>query len=252
MKLWIPFLLVSLTGFRPARTPGLSAPDPRLFTGGKDIIKMMHARYAGKWYHNFTFDQTTQFYRNDSLKGEQTWYEALIFPDKFRIDFGAPDSGNAVIYKGDSAYNFRKGKLRSVRKDENDLTFLLGGMYFFTFDQSLQKLKTLGYDLDKFHEDSWKGRPVFVVGAAKGDLTVNQLWIDKENLYLMRMLKFEKDRKEEAIFDDQKQFGGGWSETKCNFYFNDKLVQVEVYHNCKVDVPLDERLFDPGFFGQEH
>jgi len=252
MKLWIALLLVSAAGFRPAMSPGLRVRDARLFTDGKDIVKMMHARYAGKWYHSFTFDQTTQFYRNDSLKGEQTWYEALIFPDKFRIDFGEPDSGNAVIYKGDSTYNFRKGRLRSVRKDENDLTFLLGGMYFFTLEQSLRKLKTLGYDLDKFHEDSWKGKPVFVVGAAKGELTANQLWIDKENLYLVRMLKFEKERKEEAIFDDHKQLGGGWSETKCNFYFNDKLVQVEIYHNCKVDVPLDERLFDPVFFSQGH
>ncbi|HZE83926.1 MAG TPA: hypothetical protein VE035_06425 [Puia sp.] len=237
LKMIIPIFLVSLA---------------HPYMDGKDLVKKMHARYAGKWYRSFTFDQTTQFYRNDSLKGEQTWYEALVFPDKFRIDFGEPDSGNAVIYKGDSAYNFRKGKLRSVRKDENDLTFLLGGMYFFTLDQALQKLKALGYDLDKLHEDSWKGKPVFVLGAGKGELNINQLWIDRDNLYLVRMVKFEGGRKEEAIFDNHQLLGGGWTETKCDFYFNDKLVQVETYHNCKANVPLDERLFDPTFFGQGH
>ena len=66
-------------------------------SGGKEILKMMHDRYAGKWYRTLTFNQKTEMYQNDSLLQTQTWYEALIFPDKFRIDFGPSDSGNSVI-----------------------------------------------------------------------------------------------------------------------------------------------------------
>ena len=216
---------------------------------GRDVIKKMHARYAGKWYHSFTFNQTTEFYSNDSLKGTQTWYEAIRFPDRFRMDFGEADSGNAAIFRGDSSYRFRNGKLRSTAISNNEgLIFLLGGMFFYPLDQTIATMGSLHYDLDKSHEDVWKGKPVYVIGAAKGEDNVNQLWIDQKDLYLVRMLKFDGQRKEEAIFDDYKPFDGGWSETKCTFYINNKLVQVETYHDCTANPTLSDAIFDPAAF----
>jgi outer membrane lipoprotein-sorting protein len=213
--------------------------------GGKEILKMMHDRYAGKWYRTLTFNQKTEMYRNDSLQQTQTWYEALIFPDKFRIDFGPSDSGNSVIYKGDSVFIFRNRELRARRKDANDLTFLLGGMYFYRFDQAVSKMKELGFDLNQSHEDIWKGRPVYVIGAGKGNDTSNQLWIDKENLYLVRMLTLTETRKEEGLFENHIKLGGGWTETRVVFYINGKLVQVETYHDCKANPELDPAIFEP-------
>jgi hypothetical protein len=222
-------------------------------TGSREILKKMMDRYSGKWYHSFVFDQTTEFYRNDSLTGTRTWYEALKFPDRFRIDFGEPDSGSALIIKGDSSYYFSKTKLRSVSFDEDQLTFLLGGMYFYSLDQVIRKLQGLGFDLDKFHEDSQEGRPVFVIGARKGEMEVNQLWIDQEDLYVVRTVRVHANGiREEGFLGGQQRFGGGWSETKCRFYSNDKLIQVETYHHCMQDIPLDDRLFDPSVFRKWH
>ncbi len=166
---------------------------------GRDVLKKMYERYSGKWYKNFSFNQTTESYRRNSLVATSTWYENIKFPNDFRIDFGNPDSGNAVIFKNDSSYLFRNGKRTNVRPDENDLVFLLGGMYFYPIDSVLSKMTTLGYDLDKFHEDVWKGKPVYVIGAGKGEDSVNQFWIDKEHLNLVRMIKFDKMEKEEGF-----------------------------------------------------
>ncbi|MFL5787693.1 MAG: hypothetical protein ACJ748_06550 [Flavisolibacter sp.] len=217
---------------------------------GEAVIKKMHDRYKDKWYKTFTFNQTTLIYKNDSLVKKQTWYEAVQFPDKFRIDFGPKDSGNAVIFKGDSAYRFKMGMLKSSFKDANDLTFLLGGMYFYSFNTVLDKLKEMGYDLSKAHEDVWKGKQVYVVGAEKGDMNANQLWIDKEKMIVVRMLNTNKRGREEAIFENHMKAGGGWSETKCTFYFDGKLGQVELYHDCKYNVKVDERIFEPREFGK--
>ena len=217
---------------------------------GREIKKKMYDRYSTKWYRTFTFNQTTEVYRNDTLRHTETWYEAVMFPDKFRIDFGPTDSGNAVIYKGDSVSIFRQGKLRGVRKDDNDLTFILGGMYFMPFDQVLEKIKGYNYDVTKSHEDMWKGKPVYVVGANMGEDTLNQLWIDKQNLYVVRMLTFNDNRKEEGLFEDQISLGGGWTETKVHFYINNKLIQVETYHDCKAGMDLDPRVFEASEFGK--
>jgi hypothetical protein len=63
-------------------------------------------------------------------------------------------------------------------------------MYSNTFDQVLAHFKTLNYDLSKFHADTWKGKPVYVIGADKDGDRVNQLWIDKEKLVAVRFIKF--------------------------------------------------------------
>lgn len=213
-------------------------------SGSKDVLKKMHDRFAGKWYKTLSFNQTTEVYRNDSLKRTETWYENIKFPTDFRIDFGDPDSGKAVIYKNDSSYFFKDGKMAGVRPDENDLLFLLGGMYFYKFDDVVSKMKSYGYDLDKFHEDKWQGKEVYVIGAGKGEDSVNQLWIEKENFSPVRMIKFENNNKEEAYFENHMELGGGYTETLVHFFINGKLIQVEKYHDLRANEEINSSIFD--------
>jgi hypothetical protein len=201
----------------------------------------MHDRYAGKWYHTLTFTQTTEMYRNDSLRTTQTWHEFIRFPDRFRMDFGPADSGNAVIFRGDSAYRYRNGQLRSSTVNNNEgLIFLLGGMYFYPLDQTCQILSdSLHFDLTQTREDNWQGHSVYVIGKEGA----NQLWIDRQNLCLVRMIK--ADNQMDARFEDWQPFGSGFCETKCDFYVKGKLIQSEIYHECKTDITLEDRIFDP-------
>jgi hypothetical protein len=213
---------------------------------GEDVLKMMYNRYAGKWHRTLTFTQKTERFRNDSLKSTQMWHEAMLAPDKLRIDIEPFDAGNSIIFRGDSTYNFRAGQLRSASKDENDLIFLLGGLYFYTWDNAVAKLKSLDYDLTKTYETEWKGKPVYVIGASdKDDITSNQLWLDKKELFLVRMLEKARGTTEECIFENHVKVGGGWSETKASFYFGGKLLQVETYSDYAMPATLDAKFFDP-------
>jgi len=237
-------LLTAATADIARSTP---APDPN--PTGRDIIKKMYDRYAGRWYRTFTFNQTTEIYRNDSLKSTQTWYEFMRLPDRFRMDFGSADSGNAAIFRGDSCYRFRSGKLRSTTINNNEgLIFLLGGMFFYPLDQDYTILDSLHYDLGPAKSGTWEGRPVFVIGKDGA----NQLYIDREHLYLVRMLKVDGAQTLDARFSDYKPFAGGWSETKCSFYLDGKLMQVETYHDCKAGVRLEDRIFDPSSLARSH
>lgn len=208
---------------------------------GHDIVKKMYDRYAGKWYQTFTFTQTTQQYRNDTLRNTQTWHEFIRFPNRFRMDFGEADSGNAVIFRGDTAYRFHNSQLRSMTNNNNEgLIFLLGGMYFYPLDQTTHILSdSLHFDLSRAREDSWQGRPVYIIGKEGA----NQLWIDQQNLCLVRMIR--ADNHLDARFEDWQPVEGGFCETKCEFYINGKLVQAEIYHEIKTNVTLADRIFDP-------
>jgi len=46
---------------------------------GEDLVKQMHKKYYGRWYHTLTFVQTTDIYRNDSLKEPAPGMKLLIF-----------------------------------------------------------------------------------------------------------------------------------------------------------------------------
>ena len=64
----------------------------------------------------------------------------------------------------------------------------------------------------------------------------------------MKFIKYADGNKEEGIFSGHKQFGKAWSETACDFYVNDKLLQKEIYHDCKANVVINESIFDPTRF----
>ena len=214
----------------------------------------MYYHYGGKWYRTFTFNQTTDIYRGDSLHISQTWYEFIRFPVRFRMDFGDADSGNAAIFRGDSCYRFHNGRLRSVTINNNEgLIFLLGGMYFYPLERTLHILRdSLHYNLDRMHEDSYETRPVYVIGADKGDTITNQIWVDQEKLFIVRMIRSSVGHTLDARFEGYKPFGMGWSPMTCKFYVNGNLAQVETYHDARADVEFDDRIFDPSKFVHSH
>jgi hypothetical protein len=211
-----------------------------------EVLQSMYSRYHGQWHKSLTFNQTTERYRNDSLIKTSTWYETIVYPDLLRIDFDSLKSSAGVIFRHDSTYVFRGGKIVRSTKDENELIFFLGGMYSMSFDKVLAHFADLHYDLTKFHTSTWKGKPVYVLGADKDGDKVNQLWIDQGGLFAVRFIKYDGGTKEEGFFEQQVPLKNAWSETKCNFYINDKLLQVESYHDLTPDAPVDMRMFDPG------
>lgn len=225
---------------------GFMLPTQLTSTG---VIKKMYSRYHNKWHTSLTFTQTTGRYRNDTLVKNDVWHERIVYPDMLRIDFGE-QTGNGVIYRGDSSYVFRNNKVVRATKDENELIFFLGGMYFTSIDQVFAHFNTLHFDLGKFHESTWKGKAVYVLGSTNDDEKVNQLWIDKEKLVAVRYFKYDKNGKMEATFEEHKLVEGAWSETFCKFYINDKLLQTEVYKDIKANLPIDKSVFDPALIGK--
>ncbi len=212
---------------------------------GEKVLSKMYKRYHGNWYKNFTFSQTTENYRKDSLVKTSTWHEAIVFPNCFRINFGDNQDGNAVIFTKDSSFNFNKGKLIRKTAKEEDLTFLLGGMYFMPFDSAVVKMNQEGYDMSKAHQSKWNGKEVYIIGAITDEEMTNQVWIEKDRLIVVRFIRYKATTKEEAIFENHQQFGKAWSETAVSFFINDKLFQKEKYFDCKVNTVIDMKIFDP-------
>jgi hypothetical protein len=233
------FVLLLFAAARPDKT-------------GETFVRRIHRVHTGKWYKTLTFQQTTKFYQNGVLAGEQTWYEAGVYPNLFRIDFGSPDSGNTYISRNDTAYLFRKGQLMRTTPEVNELLFLYGGMYFLPEDTVVSRMRSMGFDLSKTHRKKHNARKIVVVGAASGDTVSPQIWFDAEYHYVIRILRKRNGHQEDIRSGKHIRLGDAWCETEVIFYMDGKLVQEEFYSNCKANEPLDPRIFDPKAVGTVH
>lgn len=207
---------------------------------GADVIRMMHDRYANTRFRTLTFTQKT-------IRGDgsvQTWYEAEQLPGKLRIDVAPTDSMNTLLFRSDSLYVIRGGKIARAQPLVHALLIMLADVFVSPPEQSIARIQDQGFDLTKLREDTWNGRPIYVIGAPAGDTLTNQLWIDKERLYLVRMIEGGEHHQDTQV-PRYVQVGGGWSEAEVDFYVGGKLRQREEYSDLHPNAELDPALFLP-------
>ena len=224
-------------------------------TTTEQLIAAMHRKYAKKWYKTATFVQkTTNIDRNGNRKIE-IWYEALSVPGSLRIDFTPTKDGNGILFTNNRIYVFKSGKTDNGRHFVHPLMLLGFDMYRLPQAEVIEKLKGLQFDLSILREDVWQERPVYVVGARQGDLHSAQFWIDKKNLYFVRMLSpagMDGQQTQEIQFNRYRKLKGGWISPEVVFITDSRITTIEEYSEIRGNVKLDTRLFDPQYFATVH
>lgn len=215
----------------------------------EDLIAAMQQKHAKTWYRTLTFVQKSTTFKPDGTSESVIWYEALNAPGKLRIDIDPIKSGNGFMYADGTQYVFKDGKLVDSRQRINPLLVLGFDIYFQPAAETFKQLKEFNFDMSKLREDVWQGRPVYVVGADAGDQRSPQFWIDKQNLYFVRLIELvgkDKDKVQEIQFNKyQKAAGGGWVSPEVIVLLDGKRVFMEEYSEIKTRVKLDDKLFDP-------
>lgn len=229
-----------------ARAGGITTTD--------QLVQAMQKKYAKSWYRTATFVQKTTNTDKDGNQKVETWYEALSVPGSLRIDFTPVKDGNGVLFTNNQIYVFKNGKAEG-RPFVHPLMILGFDIYRLPQAEVIDKLRGLHFDLSIFREDTWQGRPAYVVGAKSGDLHSAQFWIDKKNLYFVRMLSpagKDGSQTQEIQFNKYQKLGGGWMSPEVIFMINGKVTTTEEYSDMRANIPLDPKLFDPQFFATVH
>jgi outer membrane lipoprotein-sorting protein len=232
----------------------LPAMAPAQIASADALVQAMHDRYRKSWYSTITFTQKSTTYNDDGTTKVETWYEAAMLPGKLRIDIGPAADGRAYLLADGNVTVFDKGREVNSRPLVNMLLVLGFDVYRQAPEKTLQVIASEKYDLSKFHEDAFEGRPMYVVGAEKGDLQSRQFWIDKERLLFVRLFQPDRadDKKIEDIrFTDYKPLAGAWVAARVEVHVGDKLVFSEDYSDIKGNPALDAALFDPKQFSAE-
>lgn len=233
--------------------PAIGSPAP--ITSTEQLVQAMQKKYAKSWYKTATFVQKTTNIDKDGNRRVETWYEAMSLPGSLRIDFTPTKDGNGILFTNSQIYVFKNGKVDNNRPFVHPLMVLGFDLYGMPEAEVIKTLKGLKFDLTIFHEDTWQGRPVYVVGAKAGDEHSAQFWIDKKNLYFVRMIRpAGKDgtQTQETQFNKYVKLGGGWMSPEVVFLVDNKVVTVEEYSDLHANVSLPDKLFDPQSFATVH
>jgi len=217
-------------------------------TNGEQLIAAMHKKYVKKWYKTLTFVQKNTQFKPDGTTQNSIWYEAMSAPGKLRIDFDPLDGGNGIMFADGMQHNFKDGKLAKSSPLVHPLMVLGFDVYMQPVEKTVGQLKELKIDLSTLHEEKLNGRDVYVVGAKQGDLRSTQFWIDKKNLYFVKMIQVvgkNQDHVQEIQFNKYQQAkGGGWVSPEVVFMVDGKTVYMEEYSDIQTNIDLDAKLFD--------
>ncbi|HEY6047075.1 MAG TPA: outer membrane lipoprotein-sorting protein [Pyrinomonadaceae bacterium] len=247
MRRYIFLLIISVFAIHSTFAAKIKTTD--------DLVQAMQKKYSKSWYKTATFVQKTTNFEKDGTSKVEIWYEALSVPGSLRIDFTPTQAGNGILFTNNQIYVFKDGKVETNRPYVHPLMVLGFDIYRMPQTEVREKLKGLKFDLSILREDTWQGRAVYVVGAKQGDLHSAQFWIDKKNLYFMRMIRpAGKDgvQTQETQFNKYQKLGGGWMAPEVIFTVDGKTVTTEEYSELRADMPLDARLFDPQYFTRVH
>ncbi len=222
---------------------------------GEDLLRSMHDRYKDSWYKTVSFTQKSTTYKPDGTSSTETWYEAALLPGKLRIDIGPASEGKGYVFANGEITVIKDNKVVAVQKDINMLLVLGFDVYRQDPEVTIQVVRGEGYDVSKLREDVWDGKPVYVVGADKGDLKSKQFWVAKDTLLFVR--EIEPARGNAAKLDDirfihYQPLAGAWIAAGVEVYSDGKKVFSEDYSDIQANVKLDPAVFDPEKFASTH
>ena len=249
MRWYVLLMLLLLAACATETEPAAEALSSEpAFDSPRALIAAMRDRYDGQWYQTLTFVQETIQYDQDGSADTSTWYEAYAAPGKLRIDFGAPEDGNGILFADDMRYTVQNGEVTDARPQVHPLLLLGFDVYHLPAEETTNKLEALGFDLSKMHQATWQDRPAYVVGADHADAEVSTFWIDQEHLYFTRMIRYvgpDTSTVQEVLFNKYEPLGGGWIAPEVLFNFDEQPVMKETYGEMQTGMALDTTLFNP-------
>lgn len=215
---------------------------------GREILQRMHDAYRGHWYNTLTFVQRTTFIRPNGTRDTTTWFESLKGADRLRIDFGSLAEGNGVIYTADSMIVVRGGQVTRRIGRGNPFLPLIQGVYLQPVETTERQLAPFGFALERMYRSEYDGRPVYIVGATSAaDTTSSQFWVDAERWVLLRMMLAPAQPGgpvTDARISQYRRVGdSAWLGTYIAIITGQQQ-QLEEYTNWRVNVELDDALFD--------
>lgn len=238
-------------GCTPKRSAAPAAPPPPaapVISDGQSLVAAMRQKYGTQFYKTLAFTQNNTLYSTRGTSTTSQWRQQIAVPGKLRIDYLPLTSRSGVLFDGARVHTFDNGRAIDAQPGVNAVLLVTADLYVLPADRSTKLLDSLGFDLSKLRRDTWDGQPAYVVGAAAGDSTTSQFWVDSERLVPLRVVQKERRGTRDIVTDVRlgkfAEFGGIPIATEVLQYRDGRLVFREQRVDVKVNEPIVDATFD--------
>jgi hypothetical protein len=235
----------------PAAAP--VAPSAPAVTDGASLVSAMRFKHA-QWYRTLSFTANVSLF---STRGSETpgqWRQQISVPGKLRIDYLPLSGRSGVLFDGARVHTFDNGRAIDAQPGVNPQLVVTADVYTLAPDRATKLLDSLGFDLTKLRRDTWEGQPVYVVGAAAGDTTTSQVWVDSDRFVAVRMIQKERRGTRDIVTDVRlgkfTDVGGFPIATEVLQYRDGRLIYRERRVDVRVNEPIPDATFDPARWGK--
>jgi outer membrane lipoprotein-sorting protein len=181
---------------------------------------------------------------------EMTETVSFIFPEKFRSDISTPQVRRIHLVSGERVLTVIDGKITSgIDNRYNSYKDVL----LYRRRPLLQdRLASLGMDAGVSSLGRFQGQVAFVVGARYPDLSVTQLWVEKETFHPMRWLLAGNnvaapEKPLDIRYFDWQPVGKVWYPMRIEFYREERLERIIHVDEIQVNPTFADTQFDPAY-----
>jgi hypothetical protein len=194
-----------------------------------------------------TVFQKTVLYSPDLEGGMRELDETLYFkfPDKFRSEVDRPELEKVQVVNMDGALTIVDGKI--VGETQGLLDHFKDLLLYKDTDILGRELSQLGIDLAVVSFGRFKDRIAYVVGARYPDISVPQLWIDKETFSPIRLILGggEEHPEKEIVYTEYRALDKrNRYPSRILFLEKGTLVRMNVLEAFEINANVSDQLFD--------
>lgn len=183
-------VLAALAACQPVGPADTPAPARDAITTPADLLARVAAAHpAAPATASFIQVTTVTLSSGDITQRQRVLVQA---PERMRVDNVPYSSRSGAIYTGGRAITFANGRRAAAADERNPLLLLGFSVYRQPAAATQAALSDLGVSMSVMHQGTYAGAPVWIIGAAPGDTTSNQLWIDAARWVPLRLIQSER------------------------------------------------------------
>ena len=210
---------------------------PYDFSNGEDVVRAMHDRYANRWFETLVYVQ-----HNQPVAGgpESVWLIAVRPPARMRIDFEPRERGNGMLAVRDTEYVVTAARPTQIFRLIHPAMLLQHDVYVYPAEETILRLREVGFDLSRARSENWNGRDMLVVGTAG-----QEFWVDRQYMLLARLIQPSRGGPRESRYLDYEKLGPSWVPRRIETYSGPTLTDTHELRQIRSNISLDSLLFRP-------
>ena len=169
------------------------------------------------------------------------------FPEDFRSDTVSANSTRIHVISAGRILTAIDDKITLA--SENIFDYYKDIILYNSRLQLEKRLSMIGLDVTVSSIGHLKGKAAFVIGAHYPDLSVPQLWVDKQSFMPLRFILTNNVSQQAEIFLDiryleWKQWGKAWYPMRTEFYHNNVLLRIITVDSIEVNPLFSDDIFN--------